>query len=215
MTGPDTVDPGEPEGGATPATPPSGRTPKASRLTGRTLAICVCVALVGALAAALVTALVLDDEPSRSASKGDLELAERVDTGELLATGLLTVDGEPTTLAAHLTDRPVVVNLWAQSCVPCVDEMPLLEQAHRDNPDIAFLGVDTQDPRLEQAKRLAEQTGITYPWIRDPDGEFFYAARAAGLPTTLLITPDGEIRARHGVFKTAGQLQRWIDEARS
>lgn len=184
------------------------------RLDRRTLAISVLVALIGALIAALVTASLLDDDTNDKGADR-LALADQVDTDELLGVGLLTVDGQATELSALLGDKPLVVNLWAQNCVPCVDEMPLLEQARAANPDLDFLGVDTQDPNLDRAKRLVTQTGITYPWVRDPDGNFFFAARAAGLPTTFLITPDGEIVAsRTKAFSSLSELQGWIDRSR-
>lgn len=220
MTDRDVVQSGdEPKPQASDPTPPA-RAAKGARaggrsLNGRTLAICVVVALIGALAAALITAIVLDDDGKPTDDANTMALAEKVDTDKLLGVGLLTIDGKATTLAAHLGDKPMVVNLWAQNCVPCIDEMPLIEQARVDNPDVDFLGIDTQDPNLERAKRLAQQTGIKYPWVRDPKGDFIYEARAALLPTTLLITPDGEIRAgRSKVFKTQSELQTWIDRYR-
>jgi thiol-disulfide isomerase/thioredoxin len=132
----------------------------------------------------------------------------------MVSVALTTVDGKPTTLAAHLDDRPMVLNIWAQSCVPCVEEMPLLEAAHQANPDVAFFGVDTQD-RLDRALELAAQTGITYPWVQDPTGNFFYEAGATGMPTTLLLDRRGRILAtRTGAFSDQADLQGWIDEHR-
>ena len=190
--------------------PASGR-PR--RSTARLVAICACIALVGALVAALVTSVVLDDDadPKPQADAADLDLGEPVDTGELLAVELLDVDGTTTSLDELLGDKPAVVNLWAQSCAPCVKEMPLLEAASKANPDVDFLGVDTQD-QLDKALQMAERTGITYPWVQDPEGNFFYAARAAGMPTTLAVSPQGEVlAAKTGSFSSQAELQRWID----
>lgn len=184
-------------------------------LPARTLAICVCIAAIAALIAGLIASVVLDDGTDGSDTAiGELEPVETPDPEEMLAVGLTTIDGKPTTLAAHLDGRPMVLNIWAQSCVPCVDEMPMLEQAHQDNPDLAFFGVDTQD-RLEKALPMAAQTGITYPWVQDPRGDFYYAARAAGMPTTLLLDDRGRILdTKTGAFADQAQLQAWIDEHR-
>lgn len=74
--------------------------------------------------------------------------------------------------------------------------------------------MDTQD-RLEKAKALAEQTGITYPWVQDPSGNFFFEARASGMPTTLLLDRRGRIVAtRTGAFRDQADLQGWIDRYR-
>lgn len=180
------------------------------RLDRRTIAICVCVALVAALAAGLATSVLTGDDGSPAPDQG-LDLSNPVDTDTLLDVDLLTVEGAKTSLRDHLADRPVVVNIWAQSCPPCVTEMPLLEQLHQDRPDIDVLGVDTQD-RLDLALPLAAKTGITYPWFQDPSGDFFYAAEAAGMPTTLLVNPAGAVMAvKTGEFKDAADLDDWIE----
>jgi thiol-disulfide isomerase/thioredoxin len=196
-----------------PSTPADEGAPRASRPTARLVAICVCIALVGALLAALVTSVVLNDDTGTASDEqsADLVLGAAVDTEELLGVELLELDGSPTSLGELLTDKPMVVNLWAQSCAPCVKEMPLLDAASKANPDIAFLGIDTQD-QLDKALEMAERTAITYPWVQDPDGDFFYAARAAGMPTTLVVNPQGEVlAAKTGSFSSQTELQRWID----
>lgn len=194
---------------------PTGEGPRRRpQSTTRLVAICACIALVGALLAALVTSLVLDDDAGTDAGPdpAELTLDDSVDTDELLSVELLELDGSPTSLGDLLTGRPVVVNLWAQSCAPCVKEMPLLEVASKENPDVTFLGIDTQD-QLDKALQMAERTAITYPWVQDPDGDFFYAARAAGMPTTLAVSPQGEVlAAKTGSFSSQAELQRWIDD---
>ncbi|HEX2577440.1 MAG TPA: TlpA disulfide reductase family protein [Aquihabitans sp.] len=204
--------PSAPDDDATPPAAPTGRPRRTRRLGARTIAICACLALVAAIAAALVASVVLDDEDDGRAGGPDaIELTTEVDADDLLATEVLTVAGEPTTLAALRTDQPMVVNLWAQSCVPCIDEMPLLEAAHQANPDLTFVGVDTQD-QVDKAKVMAERTGITYQWVQDPTGDFFYAAKGAGMPTTFILTTDGEVVAsKTGAFSSAEELQGWLD----
>lgn len=189
--------------------------PKATRrrLDGRTIGICVCIALVTAIVAGLVTQWFTNDSDG-TATRGSnpiVQLTAAVDTAKLLSTPLLTVANQPTSLAAFVADKPVVVNLWAQSCAPCVKEMPLLEQASKRNPGITVIGVNTQD-QLAKAKAMAVRTGITYPWVQDPSGDFFAEAKAAGLPTTFIIDPSGEIKAsKSGAFASLAELQQWLD----
>ncbi len=194
------------------APPSSDRRPARRRpLDRRTLAICTCLALVAALLAALAASVFLSDEDTDPATSNALELGAPIDPGALLDVELLTVDGAPTTLAAHLGPRPMVVNLWAQSCVPCVEEMPLLEDLHQAREDLDVFGVDIED-RLDKAVAMAQQTGITYPWVQDTSGDFFFEARAAGMPTTLLVNPDGTvIAAKTGPFENAEDLAGWVD----
>ncbi len=194
-------------------TDPGPETPRRRRLDRRTVALCVCVALVAAIAAGLLASMVVDDgDDGGGPSDGALQLVDQVDAREVFTTEVFTPDGEATTLEAYRTAQPMVLNLWQQSCVPCIDEMPLLEQAHQDNPDIDFVGAHILDP-VAKAKVMAAETGITYPWVDDPAGEVFYATKAAGMPTTVAVLPTGEVVAtKTGAFSSAAELQRWLDD---
>jgi thiol-disulfide isomerase/thioredoxin len=177
----------------------------------------VCVALIGALVAGLAASVVLTDDDTTGADASGLEAVVPPDSEAMLAVELTTVAGQPTTLAANLDGRPLVVNLWAHSCAPCIEEMPLLEAAARDHQDIGFLGVHVNDPspgdQLAKASALAVQTGITYPWVVDTDQDFFFEAKAAGMPTTLFLDARGRILAtKTGVFTDDADLRAWIDE---
>ena len=60
--------------------------------------------------------------------------------------------------------------------------------------DIAgqFLGVDVQDSDTD-ARRVVEQTGITYRVATDQDGALFQALGAINMPTTVLVDGRGNI----------------------
>jgi cytochrome c biogenesis protein CcmG, thiol:disulfide interchange protein DsbE len=121
---------------------------------------------------------------------------------------LTTLDGEPMSLA-ELRGRPVIVNFWASWCVPCLEEFPLLAEAHERHADegLAVVGVVYQDTSLA-ARTFLERQGAAWPSAADPDGR---AAEAYGIlapPETFLIDRDGRIAARAlGQFSAA-----WLDE---
>jgi cytochrome c biogenesis protein CcmG, thiol:disulfide interchange protein DsbE len=106
-----------------------------------------------------------------------------------------TLDGEPFDLAAY-AGRPVVVNFWGPSCVPCRDEFPLLieQQAERAADGLAIVGVLTDDPP-EPARRFVADYGATWPTVDDPDKALKAAYRVAGRPQTYFIDGDGIIRS--------------------
>jgi len=173
-------------------------------LDRRTLAIGACIALIGALVAGFVAVQVLGDDGGGETAT--LELLQMKDVE------LEEVDGGTTTLGASLGERPVLVNLWQPSCTPCIVEMPMLEQASQDNPRIAVLGITVQE-NLERAEALADQTGISYPWVWDRYGDFFAAAQATGLPTTLLFAANGSLLdVKAGVFADQAEVQAFIDD---
>lgn len=184
------------------------------RLDRRTIAISAVIALLAAAVAALITVLVVDGGETDTTT-GPMELTAQgdVDIDRLLAVSLETTDGGTTDLAAFLDGRPLLVNLWQSSCVPCIDEMPLLEQASIDrSEEVAVVGVATQD-REEKAAELAAQTEITYPWVLDPEGNVFFEARAAGMPTTVLLDADGRVLGSEtGAFFDAAELDAFLDD---
>lgn len=106
-----------------------------------------------------------------------------------------TLDGAPFDLATY-AGRPVVVNFWGPSCVPCRDEFPLLiEQATLHAAEgLAIVGVLTDDPP-EPARRFAADYGATWPTVEDPDKALKAAYRVAGRPQTYFIDGDGIIRS--------------------
>lgn len=210
------ADPSEPDAGADapaaePAETASDRPSPGRRRTldRRTVAICAVLGVIAAIATVLVASAF------SSSSDGSDDAMVLKDTDVLLTQPLETVDGEETDLTAfHEDGTPMLVNLWQSTCEPCVREMPLLDAAQADNPDVTFVGVATQETHLDAAEKLAEQTKITYPWVLDPDGEFFYEAGGQGMPTTLLLDGTGAIVSSHtGEFSNASELQAFLDQA--
>lgn len=105
-----------------------------------------------------------------------------------------TLDGDAFDLADY-AGRPVIVNFWGPSCVPCRDEFPLLiaKQAQYAADDLAVVGVLTDDPP-EPARRFADDYGATWPTVEDPDKALKNAYRVLGRPQTYFIDADGVIR---------------------
>lgn len=202
--------------GSSPDQAPADRRRSRRGLDRRTLAISVLVALIAAIGAGLVAAIVLDDGDETRASgnepTGELVELGTIDTDRLLAVDLTKPDGTATTLDDYVGEQPLVVNLWAQSCVPCIEEMPLLERVSKDNPGLTFIGVNQLD-RPDKAQAMVDQTGITYEWVRDQTGAFGVEAQTSYLPDTLLIGTDGRVLAtKLGEFTSDQELQGWLDE---
>ena len=74
-------------------------------------------------------------------------------------------------LAAY-RGTPLVVNVWASWCPPCQQEMPAFQQVHEALGDrVRFVGLDRADSRSDAAS-FAQQRGITYDLLFDPDDTF-------------------------------------------
>jgi cytochrome c biogenesis protein CcmG/thiol:disulfide interchange protein DsbE len=118
------------------------------------------------------------------------------------------LEGNPIQLA-ELRGRPVIVNFWASWCVPCVDEFPVLRDAHARYADdgLMVVGIVYQD-RSQAAASFMSRHDATWAAAADPDGRVAEAYGVIGPPETFLIGRDGTIAARAlGQFTAA-----WLDE---
>lgn len=102
-----------------------------------------------------------------------------------------TLDGVAFDLAS-LEGRPVLINFWGPSCIPCRDEFPLLiaKQAEHAADGFAIVGVLTDDPP-EPARAFVEEYGATWPTVDDPDRAIKAAYRVAARPQTYFVDGAG------------------------
>ena len=106
-------------------------------------------------------------------------------------------DGRKLTLA-DFKGRNVLLNLWATWCVPCRAEMPALDrlQAKMGGADFQVVAVNIDTSRLDRPKAFLAEAGVkTLTRYADSSADSFealkVAGKALGLPTSLLIGPDG------------------------
>ena len=106
-----------------------------------------------------------------------------------------TLDGETLSLR-DLRGRPVIVNFWGPSCVPCRAEFPLLiaKSAEHAADGMEIVGVLMGDPP-EPARAFAAEFGATWPTVIDEDGSIRSAYRVAARPQTYFIDGDGILRS--------------------
>lgn len=107
----------------------------------------------------------------------------------------VTLDGEAFDLAT-LRGRPVLVNFWGPSCVPCRDEFPLFSAklAEHAGDGLAIVGVLMFDP-VAPALDFMTQYGAAWPTVDDSSGSIRTTYRAAARPQTYFIDRDGILRA--------------------
>jgi thiol-disulfide isomerase/thioredoxin len=93
---------------------------------------------------------------------------------------------------------PLVVNLWATWCAPCREELPELQRyADAAAGEVSVLGVVTEDPRRSAAAALAEDLGLEFPSVDDPEGRLKSALGVPGLPVTVFVDSAGLVRYVH------------------
>ena len=107
-------------------------------------------------------------------------------------------------VVSEISDGPLVVNLWATWCPPCVAEMPAFDEVALD-PDTAgvtIVGINVGD-EADAATAFATELGVTYPQYTDPDGLLSTALEVSALPATAFFAADGTLVSVHSGAFTA------------
>jgi cytochrome c biogenesis protein CcmG/thiol:disulfide interchange protein DsbE len=116
--------------------------------------------------------------------------------------------GEKIHLAA-LKGKPVVVNFWSSTCIPCQDESQVLTDGARRYAaqGVVFVGVNFDDATADGVAFL-KKYGITYPTGPDTTGSIVVAYGVTGVPETAFIDRNGVVVDKFGGALTA----RFLDE---
>ena len=102
-------------------------------------------------------------------------------------------DGAARTLADY-AGHAVVLNLWATWCVPCVREMPALDDLAglMAKDGIVVLPVSSDHGGAATVERFYADRGIKHlPVLLDPGSRMAHTLGVNGIPTTFLIDHDG------------------------
>lgn len=119
--------------------------------------------------------------------------------------------GDGVRLSAVGAGQPRVINLWATWCPPCVREMPVLQEAQNNFPEVAFIFVNQgEGAQTIEAFLQAQSLSLTNS-LRDVAGALPRAVGSHGLPTTLFYDADGRLVDTHVGELSGATLKRGMD----
>src|SRR4029450_1211081 len=152
------------------------------------------IAVIGVLLAliALLAYGLVQNEPNRGVD----EALARGERAPAPALELPKLGGEGNGSLDDYRGQVVVLNFWASWCKPCRAESPLLERWHRRIRDrgATVLGVDILDV-TGRAQDFVDEYGLTYPMLKDKDGEGLDKFGVVAYPETFVIDRKGRIAA--------------------
>jgi len=150
--------------------------------------------LAGLLLAAIsVLGLACSEPEGSTAAGGDRPPA---DPAPLFT--LVDLEGNAVSLVDY-RGKTVIIDFWATWCPPCIFQVPELNKlwiAHREQGDVAVLGVAIDIEGAEVVGPWVKEYGVEYKILIGHEG---LAAEygAMGFPTLVVVRPDGTLDSMH------------------
>ncbi len=99
--------------------------------------------------------------------------------------------------SARSPKKLVLVSFFATYCEPCKKELPFLAKLHqlyeKDGFTAVVVTIDKETEKIQEAKRLAQEHGVTFPVLSDRFNIVAKRYRVSKLPSVFLM--DGSGRA--------------------
>ena len=130
---------------------------------------------------------------------------------------LRNLDGRTTDVPGAWPGRPLLVNVWASWCGPCVEEMPELQRfaAAQGANGVQVVGIALDEP--DAVRAFLQRVPVDYPILIDAPGPADAGVRLGNvrgvLPYSVLIGADGRVlKRRIGPF-VPGELDAFAAAA--
>lgn len=122
---------------------------------------------------------------------------------------LTALDGE-SYLLSDFRGKHVILNFWASWCGPCRAEIPELVEFHESSGDeeVILLGINqtTSEAGPGAVRDFAEQYNMRFPILLDSANRVHGLYGIRGIPTTIIVDPDGLITAK----RTGAVTGSWL-----
>lgn len=113
--------------------------------------------------------------------------------------------------------KTLVVNFWAPWCGPCVEEMPELTALHGEyaqkNVEFIGIGIDSAGNIQEFLKKIPVKYPLAVAGFTGTELAKSFGNAQGGLPYTVVITPDGNVKYRKMGRVHADELRKELPGA--
>lgn len=138
---------------------------------------------------------------------------DAVGTGGGLTLQTVDVRSSPgTKIAVAPTGQVVLLDFFATWCAPCKPQMKSLRSVHEKFPDVHLLSIttETDDDAIQE---FWEEYEGTWPVAKDPELRATEQYDVGGIPTLIVLDPDGGEVWRHIGLAAQKDIERAIRDA--
>jgi len=114
------------------------------------------------------------------------------------------LDGKKLDFQEILKEGPVLPNLWATWCKPCLAELPKVQEFHKEweSRGLQLVAVSIDDAKTQkQVKPFVHRHKFEFPVYTDPNQEAFRKMGGRAVPYNVLIAQDGTVLDAHFGFR--------------
>ena len=110
--------------------------------------------------------------------------------------------------------KPVIINIWATWCGPCVRELPGFDNLYKEYGDkVKFFMVNCEEKESEDyVMEFANENGYTFPIYFDYDYSVSRLFSTGYIPVTVAIKADGEVIYFDSGSLPESSIQSLIDQ---
>jgi cytochrome c biogenesis protein CcmG/thiol:disulfide interchange protein DsbE len=104
-------------------------------------------------------------------------------------------DGAQTVNLANLRGHVVVLNFWATSCIPCVEEVPSLVEMQRRMPQVTVVAISNDEDDAVYRQFLTDNR-VNFATVRDTSFRIPTLYGTIKIPETYVIDRKGVLRRK-------------------
>jgi peroxiredoxin len=120
------------------------------------------------------------------------------------------LDGNKVRLKKLLESGPVLLDFWALWCVPCLKELPKIQEIRTryKNRGLTVIAVNGDSPSDQsKVKPFVKQKRFDFVVVIDEDKDIWNGFKLVTMPTTILLDRQGNVICSHTGYKPGDEAE--------
>ncbi|MDG2140516.1 MAG: TlpA disulfide reductase family protein [Gammaproteobacteria bacterium] len=111
-------------------------------------------------------------------------------------------ESQPNISLKNLEGKTLFIDFWASWCAPCITSLPLYNEIYHKYQDrgLEIIAVNVDNP-IEDGLDFLLDTPLDFLIPQDPEGDVSEMFGVIGMPSSYLVSPDGNVRLVHMGFR--------------